>query len=114
MGDKYKTACIEYAAASKEVKRLTKAIGNQVRHCIEANENTDHEHLKKAYAHTWEHMEGKIFTHHDWDDPADYLKETCQHCYQAHELIQQRKAARQRFGVAKRRISVMGNAGANP
>jgi len=119
MTDKYKAACIEYADASKEVKRLTKAIGYQRLRCIEANNNTDQEHLKKAYAFTWVHsgwdMHGeRIFVNHDYDDPADYLKETCRHCYQAHELIQQRKAARQGFGVAKRRVVVMGNAGAQP
>ncbi len=113
MTDKYQAACIEYAGASKEVKRLTKAIGNQSLRCFEANGDTDQEHLKKAYKISSDGFDPYYgcyeltYEHHD-GCPESYLLETCEHCHKSHLLIQERKEARKRFGVAKRRISVLG------
>lgn len=112
--DKYKSAIIDYAICQNEFKRLTQKIGYCYLRCIESNGGVDHEHIKKAYAYTWKisgwgYCGERVFTHHEWDDPKDYLAEICEHCHAAHLLIQDRKVAKAKFGVAKRRISFLGS-----
>lgn len=124
MIDKYKSACIEYSKASSEVKRLGRVIGEALSACYSAQLEAwqkDHpdswmapphvEHLKLAYEMDQERIDfgyEKYFVHHE-DDVEGYLQEQCPHCYAAHLAIQERKKARQLFGIAKRRVSFMGN-----
>jgi hypothetical protein len=52
----------------------------------------------------------KIFIHHPDLGVDAYLAEVCPHCLAAHHLVQERKAAKKLFGIAKRRISALGRA----
>lgn len=120
MSDKYKAACIEYAAAGAEVRRLGKLIGEHCTACYEAQCGTHPEgpasppidHLELAYAMENApcdsgHGYQRIHSNHD-DDVEGYLAELCPHCLAAHKAIEQRKEVRKRFGIAKRRISILG------
>lgn len=122
MSDKHVAACVEYVAAKKEIDRLKGEIGAAIGRCLAAQEasgvrlldegNMQASHLKKAYAMEREPSDcgygyQSYFANHD-DDVEGYLAEQCSHCFAAHNLIQLRKKARQRFGAAKRRISVLG------
>lgn len=128
MTDKYRDACAEYAKASAEVRRLGKAIGDAIRECYISQDavwNKEHpdtwmripdavDHLKLAYAMEREQSDcgygfQRYFANHD-GDVEGYLAEKCPHCYAAHMAIQERKKARQRLGVAKRRIGALGRA----
>lgn len=130
MTDKYRAACVEYVAAKDEIKRLGKAIGAALEACTsaradalfksgnfrarfsaEAKAHDDGTHLKTAYsmAQDPDSYYGVFYEHHD-GDVEEYLRGVCLHCLKAHQLIQERKAARKRFGIAKRRISMLGRA----
>lgn len=126
--DKYKAACIEYAAASRAVKDIQAAIGKYLNDCrvaavnewiaanpkasewdAPANQWQKSPHLQAGYAmeaDPYNHG-GHYYINHD-DDVEGYLAETCDHCLKAHQAIQSKKAAKARFGIAKRRISVLG------
>lgn len=112
--DKYRAAIIEYRAANLSVKEITKKIGENLSSCGDLSEDGKSPHLKEAYR--WEayrrESDGCFYERHPaYDDPAEeYLKDACPHCYAAHNLIQERKDARQRFGVAKRRLMAMAKA----
>lgn len=116
MSDKYQAAIVEYRNANLAVRSLSRRIGEHLSACQEAAiaahdeipEDGKSPHLKEAYSYEPDGM-------YDWqrcyDDPAeDYLKEACPHCYAAHFLIQERKEARLRLGVAKRRLMAIGRA----
>jgi len=126
MTDKYKNACAEYAKANAEMRRLSRAIGDASYACHEVQAGKWEEehpgrlnmqdpvnHLKMAYematgdsdcGHGYE----RYFVNHD-NDVDGYLKDTCQHCYAAHLAIQERKKAKRAFGIAKRRVTILGN-----
>ena len=128
--DKYKLACVEYAAAQFALKEIKTAIGNHLDACrnhairmwqaenpgrpiyeAPAQQWENSPHLHDAYAmerDPYNHG-GHYYINHD-DDVESYLAETCEHCLKAHLAIQARKEARKRFGLAKRRITVMGAA----
>ena len=126
--DKYQAACVEYQEARQEVLRLKKAIGDALSDCL-SKQVDDWEkahpgkeawelpgalkqvdHLKEAYEITRDPEEyfRPYYENHD-GDPAKYLADLCPHCLKAHQLIQDRKEARKRFGIAKRRISTLGS-----
>jgi len=117
MTDKYKAACVEYAEAKASVKALTEGIGEFLSECHKEQGDGEYvDHLKMAYTMTsdiHDHECGgtfrgdPYFEHHD-GDPGLYLMGLCKHCYRAHVYIQARKEARQRFGIAKRRIGLLG------
>ncbi|WDZ97944.1 hypothetical protein Herbaro_09240 [Herbaspirillum sp. WKF16] len=124
--DKYKAACVEYFAAQAEVKATRKAIGEHLEACrskavadwkaenpgsfefAPAEQWQKSPHLADAYARGSDGWD-EYYLNHD-DDVEGFLAETCQHCLQAHHAIQAKKAATKRFGVAKRRITVLGGA----
>lgn len=118
MSEKYKNACIEYAKASADVRRLTQTIRDASYACWERQNGCgEHlgqsvEHLKLAYE-----MESEggynVYVNHD-ADVEGYLAETCRHCLDAHLAIQERKQARQRLGIAKRRIGMLGRNALTP
>lgn len=130
MTDKYRAACVEYVAAKDEIKRLGKAIGAAREDCqtaqaaqylrehpekgiFDATSAVKVDHLSLAYEMTAD-PEGydfgsMYFVHHD-GDVEEYLRGVCLHCLKAHQLVQSRKEARKRFGIAKRRISMLGRA----
>lgn len=128
MTEKFKLACIEYEAARLEIKRLSDAIGDALADCHIAQQATYlrenpekslHDaidavkvnHLEAAYAlnpaEDWLYSDRLV---HANGAPEEYLSEICPHCLSAHKLIQDRKDARKRFGIAKRRISALGRA----
>lgn len=131
MSDKYKAACREYAAAHAEIKHIAREIGQAFAECdhvqqlawLKANPGKEiwaapqfEHHLKAAYAmdrgpSDSGYGEDRYYANHD-DDVEGYLAEVCPHCLAAHLAIQKRKAARKRFGIAKRRITVLGKAAA--
>ena len=102
--EKALAACIEYVAASREIKRLKGVLQSSLAAC------EDHgSHLSAAYA--------KSEDEDDWGDmeiaylgPAEQMEvlEACPHCLAAHNAVQDRKKARQRFGSAKRAITRIG------
>lgn len=114
--DKYRSAIIEYRAANMAVQEITKKIGEHLSSCGELSEDGKSPHLKEAYRWEKEFSDSRFgfdycLNYPAYDDPAEeYLKDACPHCYAAHNLIQERKDARQRFGVAKRRLMAMAKA----
>lgn len=117
-------ACTDYSRLSGEIKRLSASLGQSLRQCpgvrgelltpafidrpFDSVGFDDVTHLKEAY--TPEPNDG------DYDRWGSYLTNdqvrhalsVCQHCLDAHEAIQARKAARRSLGAAKRQISLIG------
>jgi len=107
-------AVIDLVRAQDEVRRLGKGIGQALGNSYDAQ--TAHggeyvEYLKLAYEIERDYdgcgRMDAYFANHD-DDVEGYLAEHCPHALRAHHLIQERKEARKRLGIARRRISVMG------
>lgn len=111
MTDKYQKACQEYVKWQLEIKKLSKKIGESLSGCFwEQNRNgaqSPETHLKHAYTLGVYDPENERIVYIN-DTPEEYLKKTCNYCYQAHLLIQQRKEARKQFGITKRRITMLG------
>lgn len=101
------------AVARTEVERLTKEIGKALAWCQGVNgrinkDESDITHLKHAY--TPERSESE-YRQHDYmdDDEIDYyLGETCEHCLKAHQLVKERRIARQAHGRAKAVVTRIG------
>lgn len=115
--NKFELAILQLAKTKAAVKSLSHKIGDALGACDAQQEynNPDGKfvaHLKDAYAITRESSEfggtDVYFDHHD-GDAADYLSSVCAHCRKAHDAIQERKLARKQYGIAKRRISLMGS-----
>jgi hypothetical protein len=112
MDKKLIAAVVDYYLSQQEVKRLSQAIGSALADCYETqcppgSDTKIVEHLKDAYTLDCDNEDyGRRYLTNG--DPALYLAETCPHCLAAHNLIQDRKAARKRFGIAKRRVSMLG------
>ena len=110
MTDKYKAAIVEYRAANLAIRSLTTEIGKHLEACAAKRpDDTDPKspHLSEAYSVDSDEY-GRFPA---YADPAeDYLIDACPHCYEAHKLIQERKDARKRFGIAKRRLMSLGAA----
>jgi hypothetical protein len=94
-------ACVKYVELSREVRRMSVAIGSALDRCPgvdgKLHDTYDYEsdetHLKRAYR---------------WNDEWYGSFDGCKHCETAHNLIQQRKAARKSLGAAKRWITRIG------
>lgn len=131
--DKYANALLELAKAQKAVKEINRKIGEALAASHKTVEdglpkNWDgypmfpsdwdetwmkrNQHLLNAYEIAREHLGSGVFdvyhVNHD-DDVRGYLEEHCIHALRAHDLIQERRALRQALGVAKRRVSFLGN-----
>lgn len=112
---KYEAALIELSLAKMAVRRLKTQIGEALQASLESQTSDGGKYidwLNMAYQMYYEETDwggtSKSHVHHD-GDPAEYLREKCVHSLRAHELIQLRKLARKRLGLAKRRITVMAN-----
>lgn len=110
-------AIFELARTRSIVESLSRSIGDSLGACFDAqvaiNKNaTIVHHLEDAYKMTYGEAEWGdervFFDHHDGDAGA-YLAAICHHCLAAHNAIQDRKLARKQYGIAKRRVSVMGS-----
>lgn len=102
-------ACRDYVHWKAVIKKLSGDIGGHLQLCQMNRPKDPHpltdSHLAEAYRP--DHDEYKT-TYMAPDDIVEFLRETCQHCLKAHEAIQERKAARQKLGAAKRWISRIG------
>lgn len=109
--EKYKTACQQYVYWQTQIKQLSKQIGSYISDCFWDQHRKGVEetvnHLKEAYALGVYNPESNSMTYPN-GTPEEYLKATCNHCYEAHLLVQKRKDARKQFGIAKRRITMLG------
>lgn len=121
--EKAVAACIAYASAQAEVRRLTNEIGEALNACASAHmerySGVDcdfghyplwESHLKQAYA--FEVIEETQYTsgkrdYLDADEQAKILAE-CPYCLAAHNAIQRRKVARKAFAAAKRYVGGIG------
>lgn len=107
-------ACRKYVAAGAEIKRLTKAIGDTLDKCpgtgrqAETEESFRPTHLREWYVHGDRLGEWGFMGCGGPDYKADF--KACPHCVLADSLIQERKAARQTYGAAKRFIGKIGKA----
>ena len=118
--DKALEACRAYSQWQGEIRRLTRAIGDALCACEGINgdlqkwdEGGDETHLKDIYrGYTEEgYQVGEQHYHYTDAEVVEHLTEHgCTHCLAAHRLIQQRKAARQKFGAANRWIGKLGKA----
>lgn len=107
---------IELSRASAEVKRLSAAIGDALSSSIEeqqADGGLYTDHLNAAYQIEYEEDDftgrtRRYHANHD-GDVAAYLAARCKHSLRAHELIQERKAARKRLGIARRNVTSLSN-----
>ena len=126
--DKYAKALMELAKASKAVKEINREIGEALAASHKAIEDSlpknwdgypmfpndwdetwmkRNQHLVAAYEQVHEHGEWYYANHED--DVRGYLHDHCVHALRAHDLIQDRRALRQALGVAKRRVTFLGN-----
>ena len=130
MTDKYIKALARHERSQQEVRRLKMAIGESIakcpvdvsvmKMCVGVDALLDDKGRTKT--HIW-HALRKVVD----DGPQNhrlltsseitaYLADTetgCQHCHEAWRLIQQRKAARQELGIAKRSIRRLGKSAIN-
>jgi hypothetical protein len=119
MTDKFKSACVEYEKQRAAIVSISKDLQHKRAECWAAqgfgdpfSENSNYiDHLAMAYEMEYTPSDSgygdeKTFVHHD-DDVVGYLEEACPHCLAAHYLVQERKAAKKLFGIAKRRISAL-------
>lgn len=102
------------AIARAEVDRLTKEIGKALAWCqgvngrIHKDDGTDITHLKHAYTPERSESEYRQHDYMDDDEIHEYLSETCQHCLKAHQLVKERRVARQTYGRAKAAVTRLG------
>lgn len=94
-------ACIEYTKLSQEIAALTKKIGEYGDACFNESSGTGYfeAHLSVFFKSRW-HEEDPM-TLHD-------LEDNCEHCFAAYQVILQRKEARKRLGVIKRKLIAIG------
>lgn len=108
-------ACREYVRLQEELKKLTFNIGGNLRICEGVNgklkslmwgDANDETHLARHYRN--KRVESELRETGGWphSEEAEFL--ACKYCVQADALIQQRKAARQSLGAAKRQITKLG------
>lgn len=106
-------AILQLAQTRAAVKSLSARIGDALGACHSRQMSQDldnkfEDHLKDAYSILWDDDGDAYFEHHDGDAGA-YLSTVCPHCLAAHNAIQDRKLAKKQYGIAKRRVSVMGS-----
>lgn len=119
-------AVVRYEVAAARVSRLSKEIGEAIAKCsisIELEQSQDEEthrrlvdgirtrtHLYNAFHETTPCDSGWGSRRLDSDEIEEYLREeaNCSSCLAAYQLIEQRRAARKEFGIAKRAIRTIG------
>lgn len=113
-----KDALAELGRANAEVAKLTSYLVKSLRAMQEAQTKGDPyapwtDWLALAYEITYDegdretgHEPCKYHTNHD-GDVAAYLHQHCEYALNAHLVIQQRKEARKRRAIARRRITLM-------
>ena len=110
-------AILQLAQARALVGALSRRIGDALGACHSQQTNQAFsddfvDHLKNAYSMTRDEDQWgqpvTYFENHDGDAGA-YLSTVCPHCRAAHDAIQERKLAKKQYGIAKRRISLMGS-----
>lgn len=129
--NKYESALLELAKATKALKVMNQAIGKALDESQKEAEKswpkdgwgiskpppewedfTKNGWLALAYKIEREHYGSGVFdsyfVNHD-DDVRGYLSERCQHALLAHDLIQERKELKKDLGVAKRRVTFLSN-----
>ncbi|QNH21202.1 hypothetical protein HEP73_02114 [Xanthomonas sp. GW] len=122
-------ACIEYDRAARQVRELSKRIGEALNRCDITGlaQESDYPgpdtmklwdgsrvktHLWQAYHETTDAdypypPERRLVEH----EQEEFLTEAdCPHCLEAWRLVQERKIARKAFGSAKRAIRQIGRA----
>ena len=104
-------AILQLAQTRAAVETLSHQIGEALGGCEaqqlrETSQNTA-AHLKDAYAILRDDDGDAYYVNHDGDAGA-YLSTVCPHCRDAHDAIQERKLAKKQYGIAKRRVSLMG------
>lgn len=108
------SACRKYVTAGAEIKRLTHAISDALGACPGTDSERPTEESYKPTHLSEFYRCGDILGEWGFMGYAgpDYkaLFKACPHCVMAHDLIQQRKAARQTLGAAKRFIGMVGRA----
>lgn len=102
-------ACQDYVHWKAVIKKLSSDIGAHL-HLCQTNEAKEwgpvnETHLSKAYRP--EHINDETI-YMAPDEIIEFLREACPHCLAAHKAIQERKAAKQKLGAAKRWISRVG------
>lgn len=97
------------ALARAAVEDLTKKIGQELAKC-QGVSGADNEitHLKIAYQPELSESQYRRYDYMDEDELVLFLEESCQHCLNAHRLIQERKRARKRYGSAKSVVTKIG------
>jgi hypothetical protein len=105
-------ACQKYVAVQGLIRSLTRQIGDALDACPGTNSERPSEESYKPTHLSDFYRRGDIAG--EWGfmgyNGPDYLAifKACPHCVLAHQLIQQRKDARQSFGAAKRQITRLG------
>lgn len=94
-------ACVEYDRCASEIRRLGREIGEALDGCARAQEDGGKNHLAEAYAEIDDGPEDVRFL--DEQEQLEILS-ACPACLRAHQLIQERRALRRRWGVVKRRL----------
>lgn len=105
-------ACQNYVRIKAAIAALGREIGEALSKCDykpeEQGDDCSHQptHLRRYYAHGDLVGEWGFMGYGGPDYKAEF--KACPHCVKAHDLIQQRKAARASFGAAKRQVARIG------
>ncbi|OMG89757.1 hypothetical protein [Achromobacter xylosoxidans] len=114
--DKYQQAILALHVAVQEINRLSVEIGLAIEASLVAqdppagspfNGKPPINWLERAYALDHDDDGDRRHAYHDGDVDA-YLAANCQHALRAHQLIQQRKAAKVARASARRWITKLG------
>lgn len=119
--DRYQQAILDLSLAVQKVNRLSEEIGQAISASLEAQDSpsdvVSYRHqsinwIERAYQMEYgeetPYSDGeKVYVHHD-GDVAKYLAENCPHALRAHQLIQERKAAKKARANARRWITKLG------
>lgn len=101
-------ACQDYVHWKAQIKKLSSAIGGNL-HLCETSKAKDSQylgtHLAEAYRPDHDEYRTSYMTP---QDIVEFLGTECKYCLAAHNLIQERKLAKQKLGHAKRQISKIG------
>lgn len=112
--DKALAACQKYAQTAALIRSLTRDIGATLDRCPGTGKQSENEEsFRPTHLSVW-YKNGDLLG--EWgfmgvggpDYKADFR--ACPHCVAADKLIQERKAARQTWGAAKRQITKIGKA----
>lgn len=116
--------CIRYEKARTEIVRLTRKIGEAAEvKCENHSDSGGILDMGQACIErlwSWNKQARLAEQEYDWEDfpsdpddpPEGDQPKLCPRCAQVDRLIQQRKKAKQEYGVAKRAVSAVGRAAA--